>query len=105
MVNKEAKEARDYIKKVLQAYPDICKKPPDQRTRNERRRFEAVTAFLEQVNQLPDARGKRQLIDLIYFKQLHTLYGAASKLYVSERTAVRWNHEILCMAFESMNLM
>lgn len=104
-MNKEAKEARDYIKKVLQAYPDICKKPPDQRTRNERRRFEAVTAFLEQVNQLPDAKEKRQLIDLIYFKQLHTLYGAAGKLYISERTAVRWNHEILCMAFESMNLM
>ena len=52
-MNKEAKEARDYIKKVLQAYPDICKKPPDQRTRNERRRVDSVKQLLELTLILP----------------------------------------------------
>ncbi len=94
-----------YIQEVLRDYPKICKKIPEKRTRNEQRRVESVERMLEQVDQLPDAKEKMQLIKLVYFSESHNLYGAAMKLYISVRTAVRWNHEILCIAADSMDLM
>ncbi len=96
---------RAYIREVLRDYPKIRAKPMEKRTRNEQRRFESVERMLEQVDQLQGAMEKRQLIDLVYFKQSHTLCGAAVKLYISERTSVRWNREIMCIAADSMDLM
>lgn len=94
-----------YIREVLRDYPKICAKPPEKRSRNEQRRFETVNALLEQVNQLPDAKEKRQFIKLVYFRESHNLYGAAIELYISTRTAVRWNSEIMRIAADAMDLM
>lgn len=104
-MNKEAKEARDYIKKVLQAYPDICKKPPDQRTRNERRRVDSVKQLLEFMEFTDHAADKRKIIDLVYFRQSHTLAGAAMRIRVGERTAQTWNAQIIELMAQIMDLM
>lgn len=104
-MNKEAKEARDYIKKVLQSYPAICKKPPEQRTRNERRRVDSAHQLLEMIDFTDHAAHKRKMIDLVYFRQSHTLAGAAMLIPVGERTAQTWNAQIIEMMAQIMDLM
>lgn len=104
-MNREAKEAREYIKKVLQAYPDICKKPPDQRTRNERRRVDSVQQLLEMTDFTKHAAHKRKLIELVYFRQSHTLAGAAMQIPVGERTAQKWNAQVIETLAQIMDLM
>lgn len=36
-----------------------------------------------------------KLVDMVYFQQSHTLYGAAMALHISERTAKRYNGDFL----------
>ena len=105
MVNREAKEARDYIKKVLRSYPAICKKPPDQRTRNERRRVDSVQQLLEMTDFAKHAAHKRKMIELVYFRQSHTLAGAAMQIPVGERTAQKWNAQVIETLAQIMDLM
>lgn len=95
---------REYIREILCSYPAIRAKLPEARTRNEQRRFEAVEGILKAVNQTSNAKGKIQLIKMVYFSRSHHLYGAAIKLYISRRTAVRWNSQIMLIAAEVMDL-
>lgn len=94
-----------YIREILQDYPKICAKPPDQRTRNEQRRFETVNALLDTVDHMEDARDKRKFIDMVYFRQSHNIQGAALCIPVGKRTVERWNSQILGAVDEIMNLM
>ncbi|MDO4669740.1 MAG: hypothetical protein Q4A63_07965 [Butyricicoccus pullicaecorum] len=105
VVNREAKEARDYIKRVLRSYPAICKKPLDQRTRNERRRVDSVKQLSEFMEFTDHAADKRKIIELVYFRQSHTLAGAAMQIPVGERTAQKWNAQIIETLAQIMDLM
>lgn len=93
-----------YIREVLRDYPKICEKLPEKRSKNEQRRFETVNALLETVDQMPDARSKRKIIEIVYFKKSHTLQGAALQISVGERTAQRWNAQIMDAVEKIMDL-
>lgn len=99
------KENRAYIKNILQSYPKIRAKRPEERTRNEQRRFDAVSALLTQVDRMEDAGYKRKLIDIVYFKRSHTLCGAAMQIPVCERTAQAWNAEFMDAMSQIIDLM
>ena len=42
-----------------------------------------------------DAKYKRLLLEMVYFRRTHSLYGAAAYLGIPERTAHRWNAKML----------
>lgn len=94
-----------YMKGILRSYPEIRAKPPEKRTRNEQRRFDAVSALLTQVDRMEDAGCKRKLIDIVYFKRSHTLCGAAMQIPVCERTAQAWNAEFMDAMSQIIDLM
>ncbi|MBS5164598.1 MAG: hypothetical protein KHY77_02415 [Butyricicoccus pullicaecorum] len=53
---------------------------------------------------MPDAQSRRKIIDLVYFQQVHTLRGAALQIPVSERTAARWNGQLMELIEETAAL-
>ena len=88
-------DATTYIKRILQAYPEIKRKPTEQRTRNEQRRVDAVDGVISLVEHMEDGEKIKTLIKRVYFDKTHTLYGAAVLVPVSERTAQRWNKRVI----------
>ncbi|MFR4979044.1 MAG: hypothetical protein ACLUDG_09005 [Butyricicoccus sp.] len=93
-----------YMKGILRSYPKIRVKPPEKRTRSEQRRVEIVESVLDAVSHMPDAQSRRKIIDLVYFQQVHTLRGAALQIPVSERTAARWNGQLMELIEETAAL-
>lgn len=93
-----------YLREILHNYPEILAKPESQWTRNEARRVQIVRQSLDAVDSMPDSRSRRRLIDLTYFSHRYTLGGAALQLPVSERTAQRWNAQLMCLMAELMDL-
>ena len=67
----------------------------DRLNAKEQRRYEAVHKALEITAQMRDGKSRLHLIDKVYFKRSHTMYGAALAVATSERTARRWNHEFV----------
>ena len=47
---------------------------------------------------------RMELIDRVYWKRSHTLYGAAMCVPVSEATAKRWNGTFVRLVAEKLNL-
>ncbi len=56
----------------------------------------AVKQLLQELgNDRRDSKYKKQLLEMVYFKRSHSLYGAAAWLEIPERTAHRWNAKML----------
>lgn len=67
----------------------------DRLTDKEQRRYDAVRAAIMETEVMKHGRQRMELIDRVYWKRSHTLYGAAMCVSVSERTAQRWNAEFI----------
>ncbi|MBS5151264.1 MAG: hypothetical protein Q4A63_07800 [Butyricicoccus pullicaecorum] len=93
-----------YVREILKSYPEIIEKPAEERTVNEQRRAEIVNRALEAVQRMSDSRARRKIIELVYFQNAYTLYGAALQIPVGERTAQRWNAELMNLIAELMDL-
>ena len=93
-----------YMREILRGYPEIRAKPPEERTRNEQRRLEIVESVLDAVDHMPGAYDKRKLIEMAYFRNSHTLHGAALNIPIGQRTAERWNAQIMHVVEEIMDL-
>lgn len=93
-----------YMREILKNYPEIIGKSPTERTRNEQRRAEIVNRALDAVQHMPNAGSRRKVIELVYFEESYTLYGAALQIPVGERTAQRWNAELMDTISEIMDL-
>ncbi len=61
----------------------------------EQREYDAVRQALEYAAAKPDGQLRLKLVKLVYWDQTHKLYAAAWEVGVSERTARRWNRDIL----------
>lgn len=110
-----------YVKAVIRAYPDHCAalasmreqtmtaaydvtprgggpgKPVEAlalRTlpREDQREYEAVMAAAQETKRLQDGADRMKLIGLVFWKQTHTLEGAAQACNVSYKTACRWHN-------------
>lgn len=68
-----------------------------------RRQQEAVERLLERLDAARrDAKYKRLLLEMVYFRRSHSLYGAAAYLGIPERTAHRWNAKMLYALAEEL---
>ena len=61
----------------------------------EHREMEAVRRACERTLRLPDGRNRLDLIELVFWKRSHNLQGAAMKVSVSDRTALRWHGDFI----------
>jgi len=67
------------------------------------REYEAITNALEETSTLPNGKERLKLIKLIYFsRNRKTIAGAAQIVYTSERTARRWNDDMIHATWEWM---
>ena len=63
-------------------------------TTNERE-YWAVTKAIETTRKQPNGSTRLKVIDLVFWRQSHTLNGAARAAYLSERTARRYHTEFI----------
>ena len=76
----------------------------DRLTDKEQRRYDAVQAAIAETERMKHGRARLELIDRVYWKRSHTLYGAALCVPVSEITAKRWNGAFIRLVAEKLNL-
>ena len=69
------------------------------------REFEAVRRAIERTRLRPDGEDILVLIDLMYWKQTHTIDGAAHLARTSRRTALRRNQAFIRCVARGMGLM
>ena len=76
----------------------------DRLTDKEQRRYDAVRAAISETERMKHGHQRMELIDRVYWKRSHTLYGAAMCVPVSEATAKRWNGTFVRLVAEKLNL-
>lgn len=123
----------EYTKRIIRSYPALCRKAEsvgdtpctpaygasgghsgggspveravvDRLTDKERRRYDAVRQAIAETEVMKHGRARLELIDRVYWKRSHTLYGAAMCVPVSERTAHTWNAEFIRLVEKYLDL-
>ena len=94
-------------KQALYAYQERerrLKRPGGKDTMGPREREEiaAVRRTLARVSAQEEGREKKRFLQLVYIGRSRTLQGAAMELYISERTAKRWNREAIGILAEEL---
>ena len=118
-----------YVKDIIRRYPDLCAELKEIKTQNivphysalpsgggdnmrnaeatalrtlspvKMRELEAMESALRLTRNMRDGAERERMIDLVFWRQTHTLSGAAMKVNVSKRTAERWHTEFIkCVA-------
>lgn len=80
-----------YMKFIVRKYGSVR----EPKTELERREVEAVRRAVDETFRSRDGKNRVELIELCYWRRSHSLAGAAQKLNVSERTALRWHGEFI----------
>lgn len=123
----------EYTKRIIRSYPALCRKAEsvgdtpctpaygasgghsgggspveravvDRLTDKEQRRYDAVRQAIAETEVMKHGRARLELIDRVYWKRSHTLYGAAMCVPVSERTAHTWNAEFIRLVEKYLDL-
>lgn len=80
-----------YMKYITRKYGTV-KEP---KTALERRELDAVHRAVDETFRTRDGRSRVELIEMCYWRRSHNLAGAAMKLGISERTALRWHGDFI----------
>lgn len=80
-----------YMKYIVRKYGSVKEPKSDL----ERRELEAVQRAVDETFRTRDGRSRVDFIELIYWRRSHSLQGAALKIGISERTALRWHGEFI----------
>lgn len=123
----------EYTKRIIRSYPALCRKAEsvgdipctpaygasgghsgggspveravvDRLTDKEQRRYDAVRQAISETEAMKHGHQRMELIDRVYWKRSHTLYGAAMCAPVSERTAHTWNAEFIRLVEKYLDL-
>lgn len=124
-----------YVKGMIRRYPELCRQEADLHTtavtpnyggapgghggRSDpvanaalrtlpeinRREMDAVRAAIRYIEGLPSGRERMELVKLYYWQRSHTLFGAANAIHVSEKTALRWNRELILQVAKNFGLL
>ena len=70
----------------------------------ERREYEAVEQALWETASLPDGAARVRIIDLVFWRQSHTLEGAAQAVHLSYRSAQRRQNALIRLVAQQMGL-
>lgn len=71
----------------------------------EQREYEAVKKAIETTARLKTGADRLCLVDLVFWKQTHTLQGAAFKIHSSYRTAVRYHSDFILLVAKNYGLL
>lgn len=86
----------DYIRKILVRYPHGEVTPLE---------ATAISTTIEEISQKPNGKEILTIIELVYFKGIRTLRGAAMEVPCSYETAKRWQRNFLISVAEKRGLM
>jgi len=81
-----------YVKGIIKRYPVLEKTEVSGNALKEK---EAVKAAVSQTETLENGRDRLALVNMVFWKQTHTLTGAAMQIHCSDRTARRWHTEFI----------
>lgn len=122
-----------YVRAVIRAWPDLKRKTEELRApsitphyghsggsggtsdptaqtalrqlpRQEQREYEAVEAAIRETGRMSDGETRLTIIELVFWRQSHTLEGAAQRTHVSYRTARRKQNDFVRLVAEKMGL-
>lgn len=82
-----------YMKYIVRNYGNAS--PGEAITELERREREAVRRAVDETFRAGSGRLRIELIEMVYWRKSHQLQGAAMKLGISERTALRWHGDFI----------
>lgn len=91
-----------YVKWMIRQYPARDGRYIQGKALEERM---AVQRAIDQTLELENGKERMQVIELVFFRQTHTLEGAAMMIPCSERTARRWHAEFIKLVAREYGLM
>ena len=64
--------------------------------------YDAVERALRVLREMRTGPKRRKLVELVYFRRTHTIYGAGVELGISEETAGAWSRDFLVSIYAAM---
>ena len=80
-----------YVKDMIRRYPD----------RTTKEESKAVKTAIEETEKLCDGADRMKVIQMVFFKQTHTLQGAALNVPCSYETAKIWTQQFIRLVARS----
>ena len=91
-----------YVKSMIRNYPAVQDKYCQGNTLKERM---AVQKAIDETKCMENGVERLQVIDMVFFKQTHTLEGAAQIVPCSDRTARRWHTDFIKLVAREYGLL
>ncbi len=91
----DANDWKPDARAALRAYPRA-------KARGDRVIVAAVERALKQQRRYYNADARIRMIDMVYFRKTHTLYGAAVAVEYSPETIKKWNLELLSAVYVAL---
>lgn len=91
-----------YAKGLIREYGVHIKSPHKSRLKPYQER--AIQQAVEHTKTLVDGAERLKLIDLVFWKQTHSLQGACLVCYVSERTGRQWHTDFIRLVCVNLDL-
>ena len=91
-----------YAKKLIREYGIYQKTPLKSRINPKERK--AISDAINSTKTLRDGAERLKLIDLVFFKQTHSLQGACLACYVCDRTGRQWHTDFIRLVCENLDL-
>lgn len=83
-----------YARNVARSYPEL-KRRRESLAGQERRELEALEKALEETRAMDAGRDRTKIVELVFFRQSHTLGGASMVVHVSYETAAIYQRKFL----------
>ena len=64
-----------------------------------------MRAAIRHIEGLHSGKERMELVKLYYWQRSHTIFGAANAIHVSEKTALRWNRELILQVAKNFGLL
>lgn len=81
-----------YVKSMIRNYPSVQDKYCQGNTLKER---QAVQKAIDETKHMENGRERLQVIELVFFRQTHTLEGAALMVPCHYKTAQKWHNDFI----------
>lgn len=91
-----------YVKAIVRSYPHMRER---EMSEAERKECAAVEDAIRQTMDRASGRERMKLVDMVFFKQTHTLEGAAMEVPCSYVTAKRWQQQFIVQVAKNRGLM
>ena len=94
----------NYVKACIREYPRMERILDSSSGIQEQREYRAVSAAVRETEARENGQARLAIIQMMYFRNTHTLQGAADIVHVSSRTARRWNWDFIMLTAKHMGL-